>query len=200
MTMEDSALKRPYPCPAGYGIRAAAESDLAALARIELAGASMFPHGMLPDECLTETLPRAVLLEGTRRGELCVAADSADRPVGYALLRFVSGHALLAQIDVLPEHGCKGIGRALIGRCADLAASAGHTALYLTTFAHVPWNAPFYAKIGFARLDGHELPAFLRNILAKEVQAGLEQRVGMSLPLRANACPGAARTGGTFPA
>jgi hypothetical protein len=32
----------------------------------------------------------------------------------------------------------------------------------LTTFAHVPWNAPYYARLGFAVLTSDELGPELR--------------------------------------
>ena len=42
----------------------------------------------------------------------------------------------------------KGIGRRLIACVADRPAK-GLASLTLTTFRDVPWNAPFYARLGF---------------------------------------------------
>ena len=53
----------------------------------------------------------------------------------------------------------------------------------LTTFTHVPWNAPFYARLGFTALDDAGLPQFLKDILEEEKLCGLTNRVGMCLPL-----------------
>jgi N-acetylglutamate synthase-like GNAT family acetyltransferase len=45
--------------------------------------------------------------------------------------------------------GRKRIGRQLIACVADHARTLGLTSLTLTTFRDVPWNAPFYARLGF---------------------------------------------------
>jgi GNAT superfamily N-acetyltransferase len=104
-------------------------------------------------------------------------------PVGYALLRFIDGFALLAQMDVLPEHGQKGLGTGLIGHITDYLRARNVNALYLTTFTHVPWNAPFYEKCGFAVLYRKEQPSFIKNILEEEKQYGLSHRIAMRLTL-----------------
>ena len=66
------------------------------------------------------------------------------------------------------------------------AASAGHSStgrsgtagpapLTLTTFAEVPWNAPYYARIGFRVLADAELSPGLRAIRAHEAALGLDR-------------------------
>jgi N-acetylglutamate synthase-like GNAT family acetyltransferase len=45
--------------------------------------------------------------------------------------------------------GRRGIGRALLDHVAALARARGAPALTLTTFAEVPWNGPYYARLGF---------------------------------------------------
>lgn len=48
-------------------------------------------------------------------------------------------------------------------------AHASHCrALTLTTFCDVPWNAPFYARLGFQRLTWQEAGERLRAILGHE--------------------------------
>ncbi|WP_411757210.1 hypothetical protein [Streptomyces venezuelae] len=49
------------------------------------------------------------------------------------------------------------------------------TALTLTTFADVPWNAPYYARIGFRPLADAELTPALRTIRAHEAELGLDR-------------------------
>jgi hypothetical protein len=41
----------------------------------------------------------------------------------------------------------------LLDRAAADAAAKGLRALTLTTFAEVPWNAPYYARCGFRVLN-----------------------------------------------
>ncbi len=60
----------------------------------------------------------------------------------------------------------------LLGHAASLAAADGLPALTLTTFAHVPWNAPYYVRCGFRVLDDAELTPGLRAIREREASLG----------------------------
>jgi predicted N-acetyltransferase YhbS len=93
------------------------------------------------------------------------------------------GSALLAQLDVHPEHGRKKLGTALVRRVLKAAHGMGSRELYLTTFSNVPWNAPWYEKLGFRHLATEEQPEWIRVILEEERGRGLENRVAMKLPL-----------------
>lgn len=72
---------------------------------------------------------------------------------GYLLAEPVDGALHIEQVSVHPDHARRGIGRALI---EHLAAGTDAPALTLTTFADVPWNAPYYARCGFRPLADHE--------------------------------------------
>ena len=173
---------KPKTLPPGYALEAAQEAHVPLLQGIETAAAGIFPPGFLPEHILSDHMPRDLLLEAIRADMLPVVLDADRRPVGYGLLRFIDGLALLAQLDVHPAHGRKGLGTALVTRVADIARRCGAPALYLTTFAHVPWNAPFYARLGFSVVTEGEQPAAIRKILAEEHAMGLTDRVAMRLP------------------
>jgi hypothetical protein len=55
------------------------------------------------------------------------------------------------------------------------AAGRGVPALTLTTFRDVPWNAPYYARIGFRVLVEAELTQGLRGIRDAEAAHGLDR-------------------------
>ncbi|CFW92670.1 acetyltransferase [Bordetella pertussis] len=55
----------------------------------------------------------------------------------------------------------------------DAAAAAGLPAITLTTFRDLPWNQPFYARLGFATLQADGLNVRLQAILAREASLGL---------------------------
>lgn len=165
-----------------YAITEALAEHIPLLARIELAGASLFSEKDLPAHARTETLPLHRLTEGLAEGALWTALWEGA-PVGYALMRQEEGTALLAQIDVLPEHGRRGLGKALVSRAAARAAELGYDALYLTTFAHIAWNAPFYAKQGFLVMPEDAAPPLMQRILRQEYEAGFANRVIMRLSL-----------------
>jgi GNAT superfamily N-acetyltransferase len=103
-----------------------------------------------------------------------VATDAADRPIAYIILDAVDGAAHIEQVSVHPEHARQGIGRTLIERGASWAREHNLRSLTLTTYVDVPWNAPYYERLGFRRLAPVEETPGLRMIRDHERAAGLE--------------------------
>jgi N-acetylglutamate synthase-like GNAT family acetyltransferase len=80
----------------------------------------------------------------------------------------------------------RGIGRALLSAILESALEAGCTAATLTTFRDVPWNAPFYASMGFQEVGANDMPDHLRDALAAEAARGvlpMDRRCAMRLTL-----------------
>lgn len=167
-------------CP-NYALCHAEKHHLPALNAIELAAATLFPPGTIPEHVLADRVPLSVLLNAQKKNMLWVAVDAHDAPVGYLLLQVVSGLPLLAQLDVHPSHGRKGLGTALIAHGIAQVQEMGFTDLYLTTFSHVPWNAPFYERLGFNTAEEQSLPESIAKILNDERRRGLHNRVAMRL-------------------
>ncbi|MFN2196266.1 MAG: GNAT family N-acetyltransferase [Anaerolineales bacterium] len=168
-----------------YTIRLARTTDLPYLPDIEQAAAALFvPYG-LAALFSTRLTPWEALAAGQACGTLWVAVEPHDRPVGFALAGEVGANAHLDELDVHPEHGRQGLGRRLVKTVCAWARQGGYPAVTLTTLDYVPWNAPFYARLGFKILDEHELSPELRALLQAEVEAGLpgEGRVAMQLDL-----------------
>ena len=69
----------------------------------------------------------------------------------------------------------QGIGRALLGAAIEWAAAHRFAALTLTTFHDVPWNAPFYSRIGFEVLGASDLDERLSALLRKEIEEGFAE-------------------------
>ena len=78
-----------------------------------------------------------------------MAVDADDRPVAYLISAVVDGCAHVEQVSVAPAHARRGLGAALIDHLAAVAAAEGRPAVTLTTFRDVPWNAPYYERLGF---------------------------------------------------
>ena len=91
----------------------------------------------------------------------------------------------LDEIDVLPAHGGRGIGAALVAAVVDCARRRGLPHLTLSTLRSIPWNAPWYGRLGFRILEPAELTPVLRGLLEHERARGLpmEDRVLMKLTL-----------------
>ncbi|MGA5872948.1 GNAT family N-acetyltransferase [Streptomyces cinereoruber] len=156
-------------------IRAAAAADLPLLQDIERAAGEPF-RALGMAAIADDDPPSPEALEAYRRaGRAWVAADAADRPVAYLLTDPVDGAAHIEQVSVHPDAARRGVGRALIEHLAAVAGKEGLTALTLTTFAEVPWNAPYYARLGFRPLADSDpaLTEGLRAIARAEAAHGL---------------------------
>ena len=106
-------------------------------------------------------------------GRIWLIAED-DRPVGYGYVDVVDGHAHLEQISVLPDRGRRGLGSRLLEHVGEWAVHGGYTAMTLTTFTDVPWNAPFYAKHHFHVMTEEEIGPQLRARRAHEGELGLD--------------------------
>ncbi|WP_405057604.1 GNAT family N-acetyltransferase [Kribbella sp. NBC_01505] len=118
--------------------------------------------------------PLAVFEEALRAGRLWVIAGVDERPAGFVLVEVVDGAAHIEQVSVHPDQQGRGLGRALIDHVEAWAAEQGLAGLTLSTFRSVPWNAPYYARLGFVELPAAELTDGLRAVLAAETAFGLD--------------------------
>lgn len=116
-----------------------------------------------------------------RAGMAWVALDGSERPVAYLIADRVDGNLHIEQLSVDPSSARRGVGCSLLDHAAGVAVDEGLPALTLTTFEQVPWNAPYYARLGFRRLVEAELTPELRAIREREVAQGLDRwpRVAM---------------------
>ena len=89
----------------------------------------------------------------------------------------------LHELDVHPQRARQGLGQRLIEHIAQWARGA--EALTLTTFSDVPWNGPYYGRLGFRTLDEAALSPALQAVRQAEAAAGLPMahRICMQLDL-----------------
>jgi GNAT superfamily N-acetyltransferase len=158
---------------ADYTIRLARAEDLILLASIEQSAAILFQNTPYSFLVSAESLPLEFVKQRFQVGQVWVAVDRADTAIGYAVTNEVDDTLYLQQIDVEPAYGRKGIGSALIHTVCVWAKSRGYSVVSLSTFRDIPWNAPFYAKLGFHSLDESELTSGFQQIRLKESEAGL---------------------------
>ena len=107
-------------------------------------------------------------------GRAFVAVDETDLPLAYLLVDAVDGAAHIEQVSVHPHHARRKIGRALIERAERWARDHGLGALTLTTYVEVPWNGPYYERLGFQYLTAEEETSGLRSIRDHERRSGLD--------------------------
>ncbi|OEJ93720.1 GNAT family N-acetyltransferase [Streptomyces thermolilacinus] len=155
-------------------IRAARPEDLPLLQDVERAAGEPF-RALGMDAVADDDPPPLQTLEAYRAAGRARVADRDGRPVAYLIWDDVDGAAHVEQVSVHPDSARRGVGRALIEDLAADAAARGVPALTLTTFADVPWNAPYYARLGFRALPEAELTDGLRAIRRAEAAHGLDR-------------------------
>lgn len=167
--------------PSPYRIRKGRPADFLLLQEVELVAGKLFADvglGGVTDGDVT-SIDDFTACEKT--GLLWVAADADDAPIGFAFVEIIGGQTHLDELAVHPDHGRRGIGAALVRTAIDWADTNGYAAVTLTTFRDVPWNMPFYERLGFRVLGASELTPALREVVDAETRRGLppEKRVVM---------------------
>lgn len=155
-----------------YAVRPAESADLPLLAAAEAAADQLFIDRFRPE---TWDEPATGQWRAAQPGFLLVAGRP---PVGIAHVLDEDGHAHLEMLAVRPDHGRRGIGTALVEACCAEAAARGHEELTLTTFATVPWNAPYYLRLGFSVVE-EPTGVLARHLEHERPLEKYDARVGM---------------------
>lgn len=163
-------------------IRHVAPSDHLAIESIENAADQLLIDRLNPERW--EPAP-----SGSSRAEepgFVLVAEETEEPtiVGFVHVLEIHGIAHLEQLSVLPRHGRRGYGRRLVAAAMDEARRRGYERMTLRTYADVPWNAPFYARVGFVETE--PTTDFHKLLVDVEERLGLAQlgrRVQMTAAL-----------------
>ena len=166
-------------------IRALGVDDLEPIRAIEVRAGALF-HEVGMSDIAAHPVPSAeVLARFVAGGRGWVVADEADRPVAFVLVEVVDELAHVEQVGVDPAYARKGLGSDLIDHVERWAAERGMPALTLTTFREVPWNGPYYRRLGFVEVAEIERGPELVKLMAAEVRHGLDpaERIAMRRPV-----------------
>ncbi|MFD1151493.1 GNAT family N-acetyltransferase [Saccharothrix hoggarensis] len=147
-------------------IRPARPEELPLLPAVERASGEPFRDIGMPEIADDDPMPLSTL----EQLHVWVAVD--PRPVAWVGVEVVDGAAHVEQISVHPDHSRRGIGAALLGHVEQWAATHGLDALTLTTFRDVPWNEPYYRRLGFHEVE--TLSPGLRAVVEAERRRGLD--------------------------
>ncbi len=164
-------------------LRRARPDEIEALAAIEIEAAqSLVEAGIAFPDGIHAT-PGHLLEASLAEGLLFVATNEEDRLIAFLAAHPHDGGLYIGEIDVARAWQRRGIGRALMQTAIDVARNRGLWGAMLTTERSVPFNAPFYASLGFCEVADAELPPKLTEVLAAEAAAGAgpDRRVGMVL-------------------
>lgn len=156
-------------------IRAARESELPLISALEESGDELFRAvgmGRVADAPAPEPGAYRPALQD---GRLLVAVDGQDAPVGFIRLEMLDGGPHVEQVSVHPDRAGHGIGASLLAAAEEVARARGHRRMTLTTFRDVPWNGPYYTRLGWSALRTADLPPELAAARQHERDLGLDE-------------------------
>jgi len=164
-----------------WSLRLARLEDAEAMPAIEKAAGALFSEVEgLRGVAGTHTIPVERLQRYIRKGH-CLVTHVGDVMTGFVVNEPFRRELHIWELDVHPDHQRKGIGAGLMRACMVDARNSGFKAVTLTTFRDVPWNAPFYAGLGFEEVSALDAHPRLAAELALEADHGLpvERRCAM---------------------
>jgi GNAT superfamily N-acetyltransferase len=154
-----------------YTLRAAASDELDQAIAIDDAAGLLFAEAGLSID-LSGAHPfvvaeRARWRSAIAQGQLWFACAAAE-PIGFSALGRAGALAYLEQLAVRPEHGRRGVGTMLLAAACAHATQSGDSELWLTTYAHLGWNRPYYERHGFSVVPESHCSAELQAHLAEQ--------------------------------
>lgn len=153
-------------------IRCAQPHELADIVTLEAAADAPF-HALNPP-IVFEPTPVDDLQPSCAAGRLLVA-DHDGLLCGFVRIDVIDQGLHIEQVSVHPAHAGRRIGAALLTAAEDWATRHGFHTLTLTTYRDIPWNGPYYARLGWTVLPPPQQGPELKALRAREHQHGLDQ-------------------------
>jgi ribosomal protein S18 acetylase RimI-like enzyme len=110
------------------------------------------------------------------QGTEWVALSESGELVGFLAAEIIQLDLHIWEVAVRDDAQGRGIGRRLIEVASAFAVERRLAFLTLTTFSEIPWNAPWYERLGFETVSDD---ARLSAIMESEIARGLPGRCAM---------------------
>jgi GNAT superfamily N-acetyltransferase len=156
-------------------IRAARESELPLISALEKSGEKQFRAAGMDRVADAPPSEPDAYRPALDDGRLLVAVDGRDTPLGFIRLEILDGDPHVEQVSVHPDHARQGIGASLLAAAEQLARARGHRRITLTTFRDVPWNGPYYTRLGWSIVGEADLPPELAAARRHERDLGFDE-------------------------
>jgi ribosomal protein S18 acetylase RimI-like enzyme len=160
-----------------WTIRVATLADASALPRVEHSAGRRFLE--IPELAWLadgEDMPVEAHQRYIAQGTEWVALDENQDLVGFLAAEIVNRDLHIWEVAVRGDVQHRGIGHQLIDAATVFARERRLESLTLTTFTHVPWNAPWYSRLGFKMSSGDER---LLALVRTETERGWPRRCAM---------------------
>ncbi|WP_438301996.1 GNAT family N-acetyltransferase [Pseudomonas sp. NMS19W] len=167
-------------------IRPARPADAATLPAIERSAAELFRLDPALAWLADSDVPDAAQhLQAIEQGHVWIAENTVGQLAGFLRAVEIDNQLHVEELSVSQHFQGQGIGRKLLLGVIEHARRQQLEAVTLTTFRDLPWNAPFYQRMGFVPLNEVDAGPRLIEILSDEIAHGLpgERRCAMRLML-----------------
>lgn len=167
-----------------YQIRTAVAADIEAMRALEQRAGQLFRtigYDFCADGPNRDPEEHRRVME---RGVTFVAVKPPGTIAGFAMFEPMDGDVHLVEVDVDPDHQQKGLARRLIAIGQEWSLSKGFDGMTLTTYRDVPWNAPFYRRLGFVDLEPDARRPGLLDTVRKEAAWGFALRPRITMRKR----------------
>ena len=164
-------------------IRQGVEADLQRLVAVEVEAGQMFRSVGMPG--IAEDVPRVSDLRDAVEAARLWVTEVGSEVAGYVAAEVLDGNAHVAQVSVAPDYAGRALGRAMIELVEAWGRAAGRSATTLTTFRDVPWNGPYYLRLGYRVLPDECVGPELARTMAHEASlpgVGASLRCAMVKP------------------
>jgi ribosomal protein S18 acetylase RimI-like enzyme len=163
-------------------IRRGTDADIAAVNDVERSAGDLF-IGTHMDWAVGETTDSVSLVAAVKSDNLWVA-EEGGLVIGFLLAEQMDGDFYIHELAVAQSHQRRGIGSELIETALGEAWDRGFRTATMTTDRKLPWNAPYYARLGFRILEREETSPKLARYLAGQPNAA--RRCAMQRKIRTN--------------
>lgn len=154
--------------------RAADATDAEALSAIEDNAAIVFRRlgGRFADIDFSAMTPQ-FYIDAIGQNQIIWLVELRGEAVGFLRAKPVDNILYCAEMSVLKHHHGKGLGEKLINHFVSFAKAEGFSGVAGITYKNVPWNGPYYLRLGFSYLDDALIGEELRAIKTSEIENAL---------------------------
>jgi GNAT superfamily N-acetyltransferase len=167
--------------PLPYLLRPATSQELASLPAIEMASARRFQDSMHPGAADGQPISEGLHARWLAHDGVWVAESPRGELAGFVDWIPMARDMFVVELDVHPDHAGKRLGSQLLDAIGRFGSRLGFERMVLRTFRDVPWNEPYYRKLGFEPLAREEEHSELANVRAQEASVGLDDSLRSTL-------------------
>lgn len=155
--------------------RVAAPHDAQAIRTIEFEAGQRFASVGMTGIADAPPMALEIVKRKIDAQQIVVAAAADGGCVGFVMFEPQPACFYVQELDVLSSHAGQRIGAALIEQVAQRARAQQITQLTLSTYREVPWNAPYYRRLGFRDIEEADLDAVLIARRDAHIARGLDE-------------------------